>query len=77
MLSTYDDLDDHVLGVVQVSDNSKSASMVDVVTKEDNVVVRQDNLVSTSSPYESVSTPLTLSSHRSQHEVVAILDLKM
>ena len=38
--------------------------MVDVVTKEDNVVVRQDKLVSTSSPYES--TPLTRSSIRSQ-----------
>jgi hypothetical protein len=69
MLSTYDDLDDHVQCVVQAPDNPKSASVVDVVVKEDNVVVRQDKLVSTSSPYESVSTPstpLTRSSNSSQ-----------
>ena len=41
MLSTHDDLDDHVQCIVQ-PDNSKSVSVVDVV-------VRQDKLVSTSS----------------------------
>jgi hypothetical protein len=66
MLSTHDDLDDHVQCVVQVPDNSKSASTVDAFAKEDNVIVRTDKLVSASSPYESVSTPLTKSSNRSQ-----------
>ena len=61
MLSIHDDRDDHVQCVVE-PDNPKSVSVVDVV-------IRHDKLVSTSSLPESVSTPLTRGSSRSQQPV--------